>query len=157
MRALRLALAIGLSATVALGGYAAYPGNGAVVLALRQTGLLGRELDPQLDALLTAMIASAAIDPEGKVSFNRPLGDQRFLEPHSGSYWQVSGTGQDDFRSRSLWDRRLRLRGRHAGTEPYTSEQFADEPLRIVERTIRLPGSDAEWQFAVARAFDDMD
>ena len=33
--------------------------------------------------MLTAMIASAEIGPDGEVYFNRPLGDQRFLEPNS--------------------------------------------------------------------------
>jgi len=39
-------------------------------------------------------------------------------------------------------------------TEPlyYNSDQFPNEPLRVVERTVRLPGSDVEWRFIVARA-----
>jgi hypothetical protein len=46
------------------------------------------------------MIASAEIGPEGELVFNRALGAQRFLEPNSGYYWQVSGEGQEEFRSR---------------------------------------------------------
>ena len=70
-----------------------------------------RNFDSQLEYVLTAMIASAEIGPDGEVRFNRPLGDQRFLEPYSGLYWQVSGKGFDPFRSRSLWDRALTVRG----------------------------------------------
>ena len=47
--------------------------------------------DDQLNYVLTAMIASAEIDPVGEVRLVRPLGDQRFLEPNSGLYYQISG------------------------------------------------------------------
>ena len=100
------------------------------------------------------MIASAEIDPDGKLQYNRALGDPRFLEPNSGRYWQVSGAGRDAVRSRSLWNRTLAVSGSKAWTEPlaYDTDQFPDEPLRIAERTVHLPGSDVEWQFAVAAA-----
>jgi DNA-binding CsgD family transcriptional regulator len=143
---------------------------GAIVIALllQPTGatigpaersLLVREYDQQLASMLTEMIASAEIGPRGEIFFNRPLGERRFLEPGSGRYWQVSGEGQEDFSSRSLWDRRLAVSGRKAWAEPlyYDSDQFPNEPLRVVERTVRLPGSDVEWHFVVARSRDELD
>ena len=155
MRALRFGLPIAISATVALGAYATYPGHDSLALAL---GLPGK-LDPHLNYMLTAMIASAEIGPDGKVLFNAALGDQRFVERNSGHYWQISGEGQDDFASRSLWDRRLKVSGRKGWAEPlyYNSDQFPNEPLRVVERTVRLPGSDVEWQFVVARSRGELD
>ena len=39
----------------------------------------------------------------------------------------------------------------------YNSDQFSNEPLRVVERTVRLPGSDVEWQFIVARSRAKLD
>ncbi|HEY0315286.1 MAG TPA: sensor histidine kinase N-terminal domain-containing protein, partial [Sphingomonas sp.] len=98
-----------------------------------------RNFDSQLEYVLTAMIASAEIGPEGEVRFNRLLGDQRFLEPYSGVYWQVSGLGRESFPSRSLWDRRLRV-DPLAGSDVhyYDSSEFSDDRLRIVERNIRL-------------------
>jgi signal transduction histidine kinase len=127
---------------------------GGVALDRTLSALITRQFDEQLNYTLTAMIASAEIDPLGDVWFNRPLGDQRFLEPYSGVYWQVSGEGREDYLSRSLWDRTLTLSGKPARDEPYyyDSDQFPDEPLRIVERTITLPGSEVEWQFVVAGA-----
>lgn len=156
MRAFRFGPALALAAAVALSGNTASPGESRPALERTQTDLLTREYDVQLKYVLETMIASAEIGPDGKVFFNRALGDQRFLEPNSGYYWQVSGEGQEDFRSRSLWDRRLKVSGGKVGTEPhyYNSAQFPGEALRIVERKIRLPGSDVEWQFAVARAPD---
>ncbi len=133
--------------------------GGGIALDRTLTTLLTDQFDDQLDYMLIAMIGSAEIGPEGEVYFNRPLGDQRFLEPNSGLYWQISGPGHEDWPSRSLWDRTLRLNTGHADYEPhyYDSHQFPDEPLRVVERTIRLPGSDTEWQFAVAAAREELD
>ena len=84
--------------------------GGGLALDRSLTALVTRNFDDQLDYMLTAMIASAEIGPDGEVFFNRPLGDQRFLEPNSGLYWQISGQGHEDFPSRSLWDRSLAVR-----------------------------------------------
>jgi len=132
---------------------------GGVALDRTLTALVIDQADEQLNYVLTAMIASAEIDPYGDVLFNRPLGDQRFLEPYSGLYWQVSGEGRDDWASHSLWDRTLDLGEEHDDYQPhyYFSDQFPEEPLRVVERTITLPGSDTEWRFAVATAREALD
>jgi hypothetical protein len=158
VRAVRLGLAIALSASAAFGLYVTYPGNHALAVALTQTGLLASGFDPQLNATLTEMIAAAEIGPEGEVFFNRPIGDERFLRPNSGRYWQISGKGREEFSSRSLWGRKLKERGRKAWTALYyDSDQFPDEPLKMVEQTVRLPGSDVEWQFVVARSSRQLD
>ena len=113
-----------------------------------------REYDQQLDFALDRLIAAAQIDSDGEIFLHLPVGDQRFLEPHSGFYWQISGNGHEDFRSNSLWNRRLRVGDHEAATEVfhYNSAEFPSEPLRIAERTIRLPGSDVKWHFIVARS-----
>ena len=132
---------------------------GGVALDRTLTSIVINQFDEQLNYMLTAMIASAEIDPYGDVLFNRPLGDQRFREPYSGLYHQVSGAGHEDWVSNSLWDRTLALDDEHHDYQPhyYDSNQFPEEPLRVVERTIRLPGSDTEWQFAVAAAREERD
>ena len=130
-------------------------------LALDRTlaNLLSRQFDEQLEYQLTAMIASAEIDPYGEVYFNRALGDQRFLEPNSGLYWQISSSEFDDFPSRSLWDRTLAVRDKAEANDPvfYNSKQFASEHLRIVQRTVGLPGSETDWQFVVAASREELD
>ncbi|HEU5482741.1 MAG TPA: sensor histidine kinase N-terminal domain-containing protein, partial [Sphingomicrobium sp.] len=102
-----------------------------------------RNFDEQLNLVLKGMIAASEIGPDGEVRFNRPPADQRFIEPYSGVYFQVSGEGADTFPSRSLWDRRLRVDSGHFDLEPhiYDSSEFATEPLRIAERDVVLPGS----------------
>ena len=115
--------------------------------------------DSQLEYVLNAMIAASEIGPDGEVRFNRPPADQRFLEPYSGVYFQVSGAGADTFPSRSLWDRRLRVDAATTTStlHTYDSREFAGEPLRIVERDVILPGSEVRWRFQVAQSRDMID
>ena len=114
--------------------------------------------DGSLDYVLTAMIVQAEVGPDGEVKFNRPLADQRFLEPYSGLYWQVSGKGHDPFPSRSLWDQTLAVDLAHAAPDihAYDSKQFKDEPLRVIERDVKIPGSTVTWRFQVAASRDDL-
>ena len=126
--------------------------GGGIALDRTLTNLVTRNFDAQLSNLLNGMIASAEIGPDGDVFLNRPLGDQRLLEPNSGLYWQIRGEGHDDFPSRSLWDRSLDVRANHVDMDAhiYDSKQFPGEPLRVIERSIKLPGSETVWWFSVA-------
>lgn len=114
--------------------------------------------DNQITFVLNSMIASSEIGPVGEVRFNRQLADQRFLEPYSGFYYQISGAGADTLASRSLWDRRLRVSATHVDLKPhlYDSDEFSApghaEPMRIAERDVRLPGSNVWWRFQVAQS-----
>jgi signal transduction histidine kinase len=132
---------------------------GGVALDRAMTSLITRNFDQQLDYMLTGMVASTEIGPDGEVFFNRPLGDQRFLEPNSGLYWQIFGKGHDVFGSRSLWDRTLKISSDHFDPKPhvYDSRELAGEKLRVMERTIILPGSKTEWWFTVAANRGELD
>jgi signal transduction histidine kinase len=90
---------------------------------------------------------------------NRPLGDQRFLEPNSGLYWQITGKDAMPFPSRSLWDRALNPPVSHNDHAVHfrNSNEFPDEPLRIAERSIKLPDSDVAWTFMVAQSRSSLD
>jgi signal transduction histidine kinase len=131
---------------------------GGVALDRTLANLITNNFDEQLEYMLTAMIGAAEIGPDGEVFFNRPLGDQRFLEPNSGLYWQISGRGHEDFPSRSLWDRSIAVAPVRAGADVrvYDSFQFPNEPLRIIERPIILPGSSTNWVFVVAASRADL-
>lgn len=133
--------------------------GGGFALNRTITSLIESQFDNQLDYIVTAMIGSAEIGPDGEVFFNRPLGDQRFLEPGSGLYWQISGRGHEAFPSRSLWDRNLVVQADRLTSETrfYDSDQFAGEPLRIAERSVYLPGSETRWWFAVAQRRTELD
>ncbi|TXC71895.1 sensor histidine kinase [Sphingomonas ginsenosidivorax] len=118
-----------------------------------------RNFDDQLEYVLRSLLNSSEIGPEGEVIFTREAADQRFVEPGSGLYWQVSGKGREDFPSRSLWDRRLAHGGGHddRNVHVYNSTQFPDEKLRVVERDVMLPGSPVHWRFQVAQSRDGLD
>ena len=118
-----------------------------------------QNFDDQLEYVLNAMIASSEIGPDGEVRFNRQPADQRFIEPYSGVYFQISGGGADTFPSRSLWDRRLQVHDRHrdVNVHVYDSDEFEGEPLRITERDVILPGSRVRWRFQVAQSREMID
>ncbi|WP_395622604.1 ATP-binding protein [Sphingomonas daechungensis] len=118
-----------------------------------------QNFDDQLKYVLNGMIAASEIGPDGEVRFNRPPADQRFIEPYSGVYFQVSGSGADTFPSRSLWDRRLRVVDEHqdVNVHVYNSNEFDGEPLRISERDVILPGSKVRWRFQVAQSREMID
>ena len=142
--------ALWITALLFLGGFA---------LDRVLTASIVRNFDEQLSYVLNAMVAASEIGPDGEVRFNRPPADQRFIEPYSGVYFQISGAGADTFPSRSLWDRRLRVSGAHQDIKIhiYDSREFADEPLRIAERDITLPGSKVSWRFQVAQSREMID
>ncbi|HEV7233062.1 MAG TPA: ATP-binding protein, partial [Sphingorhabdus sp.] len=133
--------------------------GGGAALDRVLTSSVEQNFDNQLEYVLTAMIASAEIDPAGEIRMNRPLGDQRFLEPNSGLYWQITGEGAIPFPSRSLWDRALKVppKIRDQAVHFRDSYEFPDEPLRIAERAIRLPDSNVSWTFMVAQSRDSLD
>ena len=142
-------------------------GGGGYALDRVLTSAVTRNFDASLDYVLTALIASAEIGPEGEVFLNRPPADQRFLEPDSGVYFQISairqgnaaGTTDLDFPSRSLWDRRLQVRGGHNDFQVhvYDTGEFQGEKLRVVERDALIPGSKLRWRFQVAQTREELD
>jgi len=142
-------------------------GLGGFALDRVLTSAITRNFDAQLEYVLTAMIASAEIGPEGEILLNRAPADQRFIEPYSGLYYQVTAEGADPtqapsdlaFPSRSLWDRRLRVEPGRPLNEIRLrdSEEFPMETLRIIERDVRLPGSRVRWRFQVAQSREVID
>jgi signal transduction histidine kinase len=140
--------------------------GGGIALDRVLTSAITRNFDAQLDYVLTALIGSAEIGPDGEAYLNRPPADQRFLEPYSGLYFQITPLGLPanernllDFPSRSLWDRRLSVGNEHRDTDVHTydTEEFPDESLRVVERDIVLPGSSTRWRFQVAQSRQALD
>jgi signal transduction histidine kinase len=146
-------------------------GAGGFALNRVLTTALTRNFDAQITYVLNALIASAEIGPEGEAMLNRPPADQRFLEPNSGAYFQISAVREGgvaarpdlDLPSRSLWDRRLKVLSQHNdyGIHSYDSDEFvttdSKEKLRVMERDVRLPGSPFRWRFQVAQSREELD
>ncbi len=132
--------------------------GGGFALDRALTRTLVANFDSQIETVLNAMIGASEIGPDGEVRFSRPPADQRFLEPYSGVYFQISGNGADTFPSRSLWDRRLAVDDHNdIKLHRYDSREFAGEPLRVLERDIVLPGSNIRWRFQVAQSRELID
>ena len=142
-------------------------GGGGYALDRVLTNAMTRSFDTGLEIVLNALIASAEVGPDGEAYLNRPPADQRFLEPYSGLYFQISVVPKGpqpknpelDFPSRSLWDRKLAVRNTHNDFDVhvYDSSEFQDETLRVVERDVRIPGSPYLWRFQVAENRDALD
>ncbi|HEU0067211.1 MAG TPA: ATP-binding protein [Sphingomonas sp.] len=122
------------------------------------TDAVTHNFDDQLEYVLRSLLNTAEIGPDDEVRFNREPADQRFIEPYSGLYWQVSAKGREAFPSRSLWDRQLRYGTAHDDRDvhTYNSDQFRGEQLRIVERDVMLPRSKVHWRFQVAQSRDGL-
>lgn len=133
--------------------------GGGLALDRVLTNAITRNFDDGQQFVLTSMVAAAEIDDFGEVRLNRPLGDQRFLEPNSGFYWQINGKDFAPFRSRSLWDRALKVYGNHSddNIHVYDSREFPEETIRVAERDIVLPGSPTVWRFQVAQSREVLD
>ncbi|MGQ3100566.1 MAG: histidine kinase [Alphaproteobacteria bacterium HGW-Alphaproteobacteria-17] len=133
--------------------------GGGLALDRVLTGAITRNFDTSLEYVLIAMIRSSEIGPDGEVRLVEPLGDQRFLEPYSGLYWQISGGGQEPYRSRSLWERSLKAPAPHVDDDIhiYDSNQFPDEELRVLERNVILPGSKVSWRYQIAQSREALD
>ena len=133
--------------------------GGGIALDRVLSNAVSQSFDDQLEYVLTAMIASAEIGPDGEIRLNRELGDQRFLEPNSGIYYQITGPGYEPWYSRSLWDRSLKSEAprTNVAVHFWDSDEFADEPLRVADRSIRLPDSNVLWNFKVAQSRDSLD
>jgi signal transduction histidine kinase len=152
--------AVWIAVLLLLGGY-------ALDRVLRRS--IVATFDAQLEYVLNAMIAASETGPGNEVRFIRPPADQRFLETYSGAYYQISNlkvrtcpvdpTSQLCLRSRSLWDRGLRIGDPKENFElrAYDSDEFVDEPLRILERDVILPGSEVRWRYKVAQSRDAID
>ena len=135
-------------------------GVGGLALVSVLDDTLTASFDEQLANNLNAMINAAELDEVGDVRLLRQMGDQRFAEPYSGLYWQVSGGGHAPFPSRSLWDRQLASPARDQDCRnpcKYESTQFPGETLRVLARSVRLPGAAQPFLFQVAQSSRDLD
>lgn len=125
---------------------------GGLVLSGTFQNYLESEFDQKLARTLDSMVGASELSPDGFVRFTRALSDQRFVEPYSGWYWQISTTGQRAFRSRSLWDQELPIDPNKAALFPriYVTSGPDDQNLRIIWQDIQLQGSEQVFRYLVA-------
>lgn len=115
-------------------------------------------LDDRLEQYTQALIGAAQIDPQGQIRFDRPLGQQRFLEPYSGYYWQVGTASQAPQRSRSLWDQVLEIDYETPVPEVTLSVRPGPDgqTLRVMEREVYMPGGATPYHFVVTGNLEEI-
>lgn len=132
--------------------------TGLILSSLFQNAVQ-RNFDLRLQAYLKGLIANTELGEHGRLVQPRALGETRFDIPFSGWYWQITELDTDDpdlLASRSLFDFRLPLPHNRAIRPDRQSLRRAyvpgpeDQRLRIIEREIRLVGSEQAYSFAVA-------
>ncbi len=131
---------------------------GGVTLDRVLTEQLTATFDEQMEEDVQALIRIAEVGTSGELRLIRDVGESAYIEPYSGEYWQIDGSGTS-LKSNSLWDRSLKLEGTPASedTRFENSDQYAGEPLRIAERAVVLPGSTQLFRFRVAYARAPLD
>ncbi|MCC3862388.1 ATP-binding protein [Pseudemcibacter aquimaris] len=113
---------------------------------------LEQNFDDRLNGLLENLVGISVDDTSTVLNFTRNMADQRFEQPYSGWYWQISPEGFNPLRSRSLWDVNLDVDFSETldGTRFREATGPEDQVLRVIERDVTLPDSDVVYRFAVA-------
>ncbi|MBI0539390.1 sensor histidine kinase [Roseomonas sp. KE2513] len=153
MRSLTLRLALLTALWVAAG--LAVTGWFVSDIAQRQ---IEAAADARISDLLDAVVAAATTDAAGRPRLERFRASAEFDRPLSGQYWRITGPG-GSASSRSLWD---------ANLPPPAPPDLADtrardltgprgQRLRLLERSVELPGSPGRLTIQVAVAQDATD
>jgi signal transduction histidine kinase len=151
----RLTLAAALSIALAL----VVAAVGLVALFERH---VERRIGQELDAQLAQLAAAAQIAGDGAVIVDPPPPDPRLAQPLGGLYWQIDDERDGRrligaARSRSLWDRPLRLPPDQPPAGVIHAHRLAGpdgRPLLVRERRILLPGGDGDHALRLMTAID---
>ncbi|MBZ9540142.1 sensor histidine kinase [Modicisalibacter tunisiensis] len=113
--------------------------------------------DQRLSSLLQVVLADLGHDARNdRLTMTRSLGDARFERVFSGWYWQVTDRHDTALVSRSLWDQRLPVTTVD-GVSVRDIRGPRGEPLRVIERDVRLPGWPRTLHVSVAVSREELD
>lgn len=113
--------------------------------------------DERLRSLLNVVIAGIEYDPNSRsLNMVRSLGDPRFERVFSGWYWQATDGVELSLTSRSLWDQRLAVSG-ESGLQLSNQPGPRGEPLRVIERDIKLSNLQSTLHLSVAASRQELD
>lgn len=134
---------------------------GLSLVGLHAAGIATRQIEAEADRrvslLLDAVAAAIEVDAAGRVLPPTEVPDPEFERPLSGSYWQLRA-GDVLLRSRSLWDAAL-----PEDPAPLQGARWSESTdprgrrLRVLERSLRLPGAAGELRLQVAVSRQDTD
>ena len=149
-------LAFRLIAGAALWSAIALVAGGLILSAIFRSSV-ERSFDSRLNVLLHSLIATTEVNGEGEIVRQGGLSETRFDLAYSGWYWQIWPVApRPAVRSRSLFDQSLDLAPaektirNQIGLKIFDTVGPENQPLRVVERRVTLPGYDVPVSFAVA-------
>lgn len=155
---MRSSLTLHLAALTAL-----WVAAGLAVTGWFVSRLAERQIEAAADArlmdLMDAIVAAAATDAAGRPRLEWPPSGAGFERPLSGQYWRVVGPG-GVASSRSLWDAELPPPPAIAGPGAPAARDVRGprgERLRLLERTVELPGAAGPLAVQVAVSRDVTD
>ncbi|ABS62552.1 integral membrane sensor signal transduction histidine kinase [Parvibaculum lavamentivorans DS-1] len=138
--------------------------TGGLVLSTIFRNSVENSFDARLNVLLHSLIATTEIGEDGNIDRSRALSETRFDLAYSGWYWQIwPVAARPALRSRSLFDQSLdltpaeRTERNRIGLKIFDTIGPENQPLRVVERRVTLPGYDVPVSFAVAGDRAEMD
>lgn len=139
---------------------ATWVAGGLVVAWVLVSGLaasyIERAFDARVAGLLDAVVAGTELEPDGTPVLRRSVSEPRFDQPLSGVYWQIEAPDGRVATSRSLWDQTLPpAKPDHAGVLMGGAIGPVHQHLRIAERDIALPDSEAKLHVLVAVAHNE--
>lgn len=148
---LTLRLTLAASALIAIGLVAT-----GLLLVLMFRDHIERRFDKGLEDQLEELVAASEADTSGALVLTWTPVDPRFNRPGSGWYWQISHRGVVVRRSLSLTGMALQDVGE--GVRRITlMDGPAGHRLRLLSRSIRLPGAPEGFVFVVTGPVDDID
>ncbi len=151
-RSIRVRLSI--AALVTLSAALVAAGLGLVHIFERH---VERRLAAELQTDVRELISGLSVDADGVPSLGRLPRDQRYTQPLSGAYWQVTSQGQVLAKSRSLWDERLTLEEDQLGKDGYHQHVVIgprSRELLAIERAISVSRPNAFRELRVVAALD---
>ena len=146
---LRLLLAAAISIAFAVGI------TGVVLVYLFKQYIESR-VYTELESHLQQLTEGFSVAPDGKIKVV-PLADQRFEQPFSGLYWQVTLNNAPPKLSRSLWDEGLVAdygSGNPGEMKRHTSTGPAGSELLVLEWSIKINPSGKEQTVNLSIAAD---
>ncbi len=126
------------------------------IVAFLLTILFQRHIEEYFDAFMfdhiEENIAAAEIDENGRLYMTWIPADPRFINPHSGWYWQIYEETKPVAGSESLLDDivRFKLPGEEGYTQVQTVTGPQNEKLRALVLDVKLKGSEKIYTFAIA-------
>lgn len=147
---LRLLVAAGIAVALAL----VASGWGMELLFQRH---VERRAAEELKTDIRALLAGLQIDAGGNLTDVRNPSDQRYSQPFSGLYWQISRGGIIIQRSRSLWDEELALPADILPTGAY-HQHIVSGPrgrtLLAIEQVVTVTRGSDNFVFRATAALD---